>query len=528
MMSKEDARNLVMLVLGVLLVLILVPPVRTFPMTDDWIYSRSVSDLLTWNYHPPEQAQANLLSHVVWGALFVAVFGQSFTVLSVATLVASIIGLAGFYLLLRHLSVSPNAALLGMATLGFNPLYVYLSYTFMTDVTFLTCWILASLFYVRGFQGSGDRWLWLGSIMTSIAYLARQPGAILIVAALAYLFWSRRWTWRSAIAIAAAPLLVAISFSLWERTQPPNFLPSMVSGIVADPLGFLLARAPFIGLVITPVGLFIAPILTRPRRVLLALPTFVILSVLIFVNTHYNGSAFPPNGNVLDHRGFVMFYYNAAPIWSEPVWAVIGIGSAFILSLYVAALIERALQEPGLRQRFGRHAGPAWMLYVLAVLMAGLVIGIIPLLFDRYMLPILPLLMIPALRRIGAMDQANNKLASGVFLRWVTVGVLATFSIVCMRDYMEHARVRWEAANRLVERGTPGEQIDAGLEWQGLYWKQSSTHNQPSTARSASGIAIFYKVSDLLVDGYTAIDSLPYKSWLSGGEARHVWLLRRK
>src|SRR5439155_7796055 len=130
-------RNLALLLLGFACLLVVVPPVRAFPITDDWTYVRSVPHLLDLTYAPDEAAQATALGHVAWGALFSALFGQSFTVLTVANLVMGMAGVVIFYLLLRRLNVVPSYALLGAALLGFNPIYVYLSYTFMTDITFL-------------------------------------------------------------------------------------------------------------------------------------------------------------------------------------------------------------------------------------------------------------------------------------------------------------------------------------------------------------------------------------------------------
>lgn len=531
-LNKDDAINLCLLALGFILVLCLVSPARAFPITDDWIYSRAVSDLLRWDYQLPLQSQANLLSHVVWGALFALALGESYTALTIATLAASAVCLLGLYLLMRHLAVSPNLALLGAATLGCNPLYLYLSYSFMTDVTFLAYWLLAGLFFVRGFQGYGERWLWLGSIMSALAYLTRQPGALLVVAVLGYLLWARQWAWRRVVAIAGVPIVTAIAYMLWERTQPSTVLSGLLSEMLAesarDPVGYLLARAPFVGRLLNGLGLFLLPVLRLPRRPLLSMPLFGALAVLIFLNTHFNGSAFPTSGNVLDRTGFVMWNYNAAPLWAEWIWASIAILSALVLSLYVTALMERIFTSPHQRRGQNWAADPAYMLYIQAALMTGFVFLATPVLFDRYMLPVLPLLMIPALRRISMSESESPGGVSGprrsMASRWLALALLAAFSIVCLRDYMDHATARWQAASQLAARGIPGEEIDAGFEWQGLHWKQSNVPGEVLPFASNIG----FRVSDLPVEGYRVIGSLPYASWLSGGETRYVLLLERE
>src|SRR5205823_13027248 len=125
-----------------------------------------------------------------------------------------------FYLLLRHLAVAPAYALFGAALLGLNPIFVYLSYSFMTDVTFLAFVLAGCLCFVRAMQGYGNVWLWYAGAATALAYLTRQFGILLVPVALGYMVWSRKWSWRGALSIAAVPAAVAVLYMLWERTQP--------------------------------------------------------------------------------------------------------------------------------------------------------------------------------------------------------------------------------------------------------------------------------------------------------------------
>src|SRR6476620_6024227 len=124
-----DARNLLLIVVAWAFLVALVPAARSFPVTDDWIYARSVTDLLNGAYHQSDWSQTTALAHVAWGALFAAVLGLSFTTLGLANLVMALICLLTFYVLLRHLDVSSAASLLGVAPLGSSALFVYLSYS---------------------------------------------------------------------------------------------------------------------------------------------------------------------------------------------------------------------------------------------------------------------------------------------------------------------------------------------------------------------------------------------------------------
>ena len=65
-------------------------------------------------------------------------------------------------------------------------------------------------------------------------------------------------------------------------------------------------------------GLFLLPCLRLPRQFLYALPVFAVY--LIFSSkVSGNGSVLPAQGDVLDRTGYVMWYYNASPIWNEAV-----------------------------------------------------------------------------------------------------------------------------------------------------------------------------------------------------------------
>ena len=78
----------------VLLTVCVVPPKGDFPLNDDWVYAKAVRWMLEegrYTGHP--FSRATLVAQVVWGALFVALFGFSFTTLHASTLVLAVITL---------------------------------------------------------------------------------------------------------------------------------------------------------------------------------------------------------------------------------------------------------------------------------------------------------------------------------------------------------------------------------------------------------------------------------------------------
>src|SRR2546428_12307485 len=130
---------------GVLLAMAL-RPFQNTPFIDDWLYAWSVAELLDhgrlrvldWSSHVN-------VAQILWGAAFSLPLGFSFTALRVSTWVLGLLCLCGLYLLLRELGIPRRDALIGTGTLGVNPIFAILSYSFMTDIPFLAA-LVWSLF----------------------------------------------------------------------------------------------------------------------------------------------------------------------------------------------------------------------------------------------------------------------------------------------------------------------------------------------------------------------------------------------
>src|SRR6266581_4680672 len=131
------------------LLMLAAPPRGDFPIEDDWLYGRSVKALVEQGkLELPVMSAAAFAAQAYWGALFARAFGFSLNVLRVSTLVLSASGVLACFLLLRDLT-TPKQALVGALLLLFNPLYVFLSYSFMTDVPLVSLSLWSLVCYVR-------------------------------------------------------------------------------------------------------------------------------------------------------------------------------------------------------------------------------------------------------------------------------------------------------------------------------------------------------------------------------------------
>lgn len=181
-----------------------------FPLDDDWAYALSVKRLLAGGgLVIPDWASPTLVWHTAWGALWSLAAGFGHVTLRLSTLALAALAAVLFSLYRREESPQPALAL------AFNPLFLLLSFTFMTDVPYLAWSLAALLLYLRAAEKDSAA-LWLaGSAAAALAYLVRQTGLFLPAAALAFLYIRGRLDLRRALLAAALPAAVIAYHQLW-------------------------------------------------------------------------------------------------------------------------------------------------------------------------------------------------------------------------------------------------------------------------------------------------------------------------
>ncbi|MCU0612260.1 MAG: hypothetical protein MUE60_10780 [Candidatus Eisenbacteria bacterium] len=145
--------------------------------------------------------------------------------------------------------------------------------------------------------------------------------------------------------------------------------------------------------------------------------------------------------------------------------------------------------------------GPlALALVWLAALMA------LPPFYDRYLVPLLPLVvipMVPMLRRTTV-------------LMWTSLFIVGALSVMGTRDFLTWNRIRWEQIAVLEEQGVNPDEIDGGYEWAGWRhaWKGIPDVDTPA-GRSPWWIRLWaprivptYVVSVSPIAGYHTIGSV--------------------
>jgi hypothetical protein len=249
-----------------LLLVFLVSPEGNFPLNDDWVYGKSVQDTLQQGrivVHP--YAAALGLTHVLWGNAFVHHLGGfSFTTLRVSTIILAFVGAYATAAAMRTLGQSRPVSLLCGTIVLVNPLYVNLSYTFMTDVPFIAATALSGLFYMRALRYGQTSDILIATFFSIVATCNRQYG-ILVWAAYGmtlFMLWLRRGTkppLRQLVTMSL-PWLASIPIIYYwiatRETENPLIIDVPPSDVYND-----LANWMSLGFTIFTMGLLLLPIL---------------------------------------------------------------------------------------------------------------------------------------------------------------------------------------------------------------------------------------------------------------------------
>jgi len=170
---------------------LLLRPFVNLPFIDDWRYGRSVEhflktgelQVLGWTIH-------YLFAQILWGALFCLPLGFSFSALRASTVMLAWLGALAFYASLRELECSRRDSLIGTLLLLVNPVFFILTFSFMTDIPFLSLSSGALLFYLRGIKKKGEMNFWIGGLLEIAAFFTRQLGFAIPATLLLFLLLS--------------------------------------------------------------------------------------------------------------------------------------------------------------------------------------------------------------------------------------------------------------------------------------------------------------------------------------------------
>lgn len=523
----------------------LVNPRGDFPLNDDWSYGLSVKHLLdSGEFRPTGWTAMTLLSHTLWGALFASAGGFSFETLRLSTLLLGFIGLCAIHRFARGLGQPRSLALLLALTLAFNPVYYALSLSFMTDVPF-TVWLMLAALCLCVHLQSG-RWLplLLGTALSVVAILTRQIGLAvpLAFAVCLPLFQGLRGpVLGRALLPLAASMASLTGFEQW--LEAAGRLPALYSASSAALFSQLNHPLQWLGTLWVPLcaigayfGLFALPVLpvlllrlrTQPGRA----AVLVLIFLALLASTLW-GLWMPMGGNILARNGIGpltlkdTYIIGLNNVTSLPLmfWQVVTVASLVSAAVLMAAILLASVAACRRLLAKAPEAGDVPGLFLLVCALCSLGPVLLVGWFDRYLLPILPLLLLGLFALLPTpAPRASCRYTAHAAASLLLLG-LAAYSVAATHDYFAWNRTRWQLLNSSTQQGMSAAQIDGGFEFNGL------------TGYDPGYIAIpgkswwwvkddRYVVTFALIPGYIPASVALYEKWLPPAQGT-IFILQR-
>lgn len=478
---KMQLRNIVILVLAWCCIILLVDPRGNFAINDDWAYAHNVQALvengkLSFSFWPAMTLIGQTIPAWIWSK----VVGFNFTSLRLLTLSYGLIAIL-IYSVLSYKSLGQNNALLVGLIMMFNPYFLGTSFTFMSEVYYLTYLLIALFFVNRYYEYTRTQDLLLMLLFFALALLTRQIALIFAISFGIVVLLKEKLNWKTLL-IGVVPLLLGIvllSIYKWVRMQTGDGMgtfssvTTLLKGITNYSFYHYYVRY---GLVMLHIGFVLIPIVLIYSKTLfkaIVSGRYVsLISGAITVIALIMCKDYFPLGNVFDRigvgprlikdvvLGFVEVGNKLQVLWE--IIYVMTVISATMLVMFAAASIFQ------IRSRF-REIGRFDLL--LWILIGGEFSYLIlnPIFFDRYVLIISLLIIILIVRNVELKRRVVN----------VVPVILGIPVLISLMGFMSWQRTRAEVSELAVNKyHVDRKDMDAGFEYNA--WHRVGPIGEPS------------------------------------------------
>jgi len=451
----------------------IVNPLGEFYVNDDWSYTINAKALATDNTIIfDEWGAMTLFAHTVWGAFFCKIFGFSYSVLRISTLVLGLICLLAFNRLCLHLGFTKRWSLAGTALLAFNPFFFQNAYSYMTEVPFLTFLILSSIHSLKIIEKPNNRPIFWASTFAIIAVLIRQT-AVLVPLSLAAVCLVKPGTWKNKL-LSIIPLLTTVisltAFTAWRQSTfglSHNFgKTSQILDSITD--GNFLKHLNELGYCYFGLwGLFLLPLillsyyhLCRKTNLYVLIASKLALAVAACV--YWSAYPYIFIGNTFSNFNLGVIIIPSASNHGPPRLAnedwnnikIISLVAGLILFQWIlikcietlVLVITKKHPRMNYKTMFSLVAVVGYFLFLMLSYYK----------FDRYCLTAIPFLILLLLPKRDDIWRFNM----GIFT--LLTALIALFSITATHDYLSWNRAYWEAAEYAIvdKEGQSGEFLE--------------------------------------------------------------------
>jgi hypothetical protein len=463
--------------LAVLLCELISRPFVSMSICDDGPYILTANTLATTGHIAYNGWAAPMLGwQVVIGALFIKLFGYSFTTVRCSTLLVSLITVFLLQRIFVRAGITERNATLGTLALAVSPLYLLLSITYMSDIFGLFAIVLCLYSCLRALQAATPRatllWILFAIAANAVFGTARQIawlGLLVMVPSTLWLLRAQRRILIPGLAATLAGALFIYTAMQWLKHQPysvpEHILPESfpLAGTLWTLTHFLLE----VPLILLPIlGLFLVRVRKTSPRVLLILAAILAgYMFLHFYPSHLRGNFLlePTVDDWIGTRfGFLFNVIQGTPAVFLPtslrvLLTIVSLGSALILldSFRHAPSPAPSLAIPW--KQLLILLAPFTLAY--AALLIPRATGFV--LSDRYLLSLLVVAMLCLTRYYQDRMQPQLPLVATVLL----IALMALYGVTFSHNIFSLYRARVALAAELRAHGIPDTYVDNGWEY---------------------------------------------------------------
>jgi hypothetical protein len=475
--KRADVQALGAILLAWVAAVLLVNPSGNFPLNDDWAFAASVRSLVRdHRFRLDAWTSMPLVVQTLWGSLWGSVLGMSPAVLRLSTAFLALIANWTLYLSLRSIGSPVRVALLLALGVAMSPVFVNLSFTFMTDIPSLSLFVLSVALFIRWFSGGAPGHLAMGLAMAFLSMFVRQLGLALFLG-FAPAFILRKGARPRTVVLAVLPALLAylaLQAYGWVVARTiglPYFYPQKTNavliflgklaafrfGVLEYPVFYLTILAFHLCLAIAPLSPLLGAFKRRPRGELVRIGLLAsLLAAMMVVLRHrlvIPGGILTAGGS-----GPLTLYQDPPPL---PPWWAATLAFASALGVWTLACLSIEL---GARFRGLDNRAQSILVFLSVTAMAYLFplsVAMGMAIFDRYTLPLVVLVVLA-----GGLLTAGPASRRSVQLTAAMVSAVAIFAVLASHDYLAWNRTRWMVIDQTL-RTVARADLDGGIEYRG-------------------------------------------------------------
>lgn len=443
---------------------------------------------------------------IPWGALFIKLFGNSYTAVRLSILPVTLLTLLLFHSTLIRFNIAPRNAVIGTLTLGLCPLLLPFAASYMTDVPSLFVVVLCLYLCQRAALADTPRaailWLLVAALSNVAGGTTRQAawlGALVMVPCTGWLLRKNRSVLYASMAIWLASIAAIIACMHWFARQPyapqasifPKPPSSVLLGVFQGIFTIDLMGALFLCLLlmIVPVIIIWLPHFGKKADHYIVLFCMGLLPILAIKYLTGNlGVVWPAstlNWELSAQQHSLLGTPQMAQASLLPVPARIVVSVILLAALFGCII---AVRKKGWKLIAAAHPDEArqivWLLGPFSLAYCALLILAVQqgLALDKYVFLWMPFAIIASIWLYQRCIRTELPVASLVLLI-----VYAAFAVAATHTLFAWHRARFAAIQELRAAGTPPTEIQAGFEYDGWTQIEQSGHVNNKLVKNPPG-----------------------------------------